>query len=95
MKRVPADERAALIARANAAASAVDREFRALHAAGQLQGLSRAYRLHVKAAKAAGRKTRPWWAYADQKRRAMVRAMAREQAGRAKLGHRPPPVPKG
>lgn len=77
-----ADERKALIAKANESAAEVETQFEALRKTGGLKSINQAYKNHRENAAARGRKPMTWPTYAHDRKARMVRALAREQAYR-------------
>ena len=77
-----ADERKALVAKANEAAAMVDDQFEALRRNGGLKSLNHEYKRYRTETAALGRTPLTWPAYALERKGDMVRALASEQAYR-------------
>lgn len=76
------DERAQMIAKANAAGEEVEARFEALRLSGGLKDVTAAYKRYRADAKANGTKAAAWPVYAHDRKARMVRALARETAFR-------------
>lgn len=77
-----AEERKAMIAKANEAAALVEAQFEALRKRGGLKNVNREYKRYREDVTSLGGKPIPWPAYAATRKGNMVRLLAREQAYR-------------